>query len=172
MGLAGCSFTFEGDRDSDIYDNRENESNQLSTNQNNTQNDPPSQNDILGTIVPFKGVYKRGSSEVPLQKYANGTYKEGIFYFTHQNPSNLIFDPGYNAWLIQLPTRGKQVNVQRITRVGNTYRIYVHRRYDLKADESLKPSYGFFQVLDSQMPTNAKFRIYDIDIPGKPIWPR
>lgn len=180
MGLTGCTLSLGGDdNQNEVTDNRDNGTNQVSSNQeNNNPNDSNNQNlsntqdDPSGTNIPFKAVTKRAGTETPLQKDANGSYKDGIFYFTPNNPDNLNIDPGYNAWLIQLPTLGKQVNVEKIKKVGpNKYEIYVHRRLDLDAHESLKPSYGFIQVLDSQMPTYSKFKIYDIDQPGKQIWP-
>jgi hypothetical protein len=133
--------------------------------------DTQQDNNLAGSEIPFKPMNKL-PTELPFQKGSDGFYEEGIFYFNDQNPENLIFEPGNNAWLIQLSNIGKRVEVDRIEKSGNIYDIYVHRRWDLDAKDSSKPSFGFFQVGVNDIPITAHFRIYDIDIPNEPIWPR
>lgn len=168
LGIVGYFFVDEEKKDVKINIDRnvENQKETIDDSQNNNQT---SDNQIIAK--PMFNLPP--SSELPLQQESDGTYKEGIYYFTSQNPVNLTIDPGYNAWLIQLPSKlGKRVEVERIEKSGINYDIYVNLRLDNRSEFAFKPSFGFFQVKTVDMPIYGKFRIYDVDNPGRPIWPK
>jgi hypothetical protein len=161
IGFVGYVFFDEDGEDVNVDQNIENQQTFQDGNQSNDQ-------------VLAKPMYNLPpSSELPLQQTTDGTYKEGIYYFTAQNPVGLTIDPGYNAWLIQLPSKlGKKIEVERIEKSGINYDIYVNMRADNTSEFAFKPSFGFFQVRTEDMPTYGKFRIYDVDNPSDPIWPK
>lgn len=106
--------------------------------------------------------------EPPLQK------TEGIFYFTKSQHPPEVADPihyeTHNGWLIQLNDpayKGHKIKVQEIKRSGTIYDITV--RLEPGGDQR-KPAYGFFEVAILDMPTYAKFRIYNDT--GQKLWPK
>lgn len=172
LGIAGYFMVDDDDEKKNVdVDNVKRNLDQQQTSNNDSQDvtNNPSNSGIV--VKPMYNLPP--ASQLPLQQYSGGTYKEGIYYFTEQNPVNLSIDPGYNAWLIQLPSKlGKRVQVERIEKSGINYDIYVNLRIDNSSEFAFKPSFGFFQVKKLDMPTYGKFRIFDVDNPGRPIWPK
>lgn len=137
---------------------------------------PPPNNDggnnevnapINSNIIKFLNINLVGG-EPPLQK------NEGIFYFTKtQHPpevaSSFRYDT-HNGWLVQLNDpayKGYKIKVQQIKRVGNIFDITVRLQ---PGGDITKPAFGFFEVGIFDMPTHAKFRIYNDA--GQKLWPK
>lgn len=179
LGTTGCTSKISLDDVTDNNDNQQNsnqndqntDQNQNNQNQNdnqtNSNDEPPRDVNSNSDKVPFLNINLVGG-EPPLQK------SEGIFYFTKtQHPpvvENSFRYDTHNGWLIQLndpSLQGKKLRIQEIKRSGNVYDITVSIQ---PGTDITKPAYGFFEVGIFDMPTSAKFRIYDES--GKKLWPK